>query len=114
MKFLLILGIAIGIYYYTNPHQTTPINQEHQQLTSEGITVYGRNTCSITRQVMSYMDDNNIDYYYENIDDAEVANTLHIKMKSQGYSTQRYNLPVVDFNGKLSIRPSRNTILNGG
>jgi hypothetical protein len=46
-----------------------------------------------------------VNYRYFNVDDNLVAEQLHQRMQQAGISTKRYNLPVVDVNGDLSVRP---------
>lgn len=71
--------------------------------------VYGRGSCSVTQKTLSFLMDNSYEFNYFDVDDKTVASSLHQKMKRQGISTERYGLPVVDFSGDLTIRPS-NTI----
>lgn len=112
MKYIIFIILALGTYKYVNEVTNSDNMVSMDNSTTDKVVVYGRSTCSITQQVMNYMGENHIDYYFENIDDIEVADKLHVKMKSQGLSTKSYNLPVVDFYGELSIRPSRTKILD--
>jgi hypothetical protein len=52
-----------------------------------------------------------IKYHYFSVDDNDAADELHLRMKASGISTRRYNLPVVDVNGDISIRPKAKYVL---
>ncbi len=114
MKYLVILSILFGFYQYVYKPSTVVI-PSNIKVSSSGhyVAVYGRDSCSITKQTLSYMTQNDIKYTYLNIDDKEVASSLHYQMEIQGISTKRYNLPVVDFSGELSVRPNETEILDG-
>lgn len=113
MKLFIILLLVFAAYYTFNIGiHSTQSNSNHEQTMNNTVTVYGRSSCSITQQVMSYMHEKDIQFSYQNIDDQEVADQLHQAMQHQGLSTKRYNLPVVSFNGNLSIRPSKQKILD--
>ncbi len=75
------------------------------------VAVYGRNTCGFTQQTLANLKTSGINFHYFSIDDKDTANTLHSRMESSGLSTRRYNLPVVDTNGLLKIRPKFEDIL---
>ncbi len=76
------------------------------------VAVYGRNTCGFTSQMISNLKDRNINYKYFDIDESDIADTLHSRMEKVGISTRRYFLPVVDVNGKLFVRPSFNEVID--
>ncbi len=61
--------------------------------------------------MLAYMAKNGIDYTYLDIDEKAISSNLHKRMKSQKISTRRYNLPVLDFSGELSVRPDKTKIL---
>jgi hypothetical protein len=69
------------------------------------VAVYGRDSCGHTQRLLRELRREGLAAHYFNVDDAEVAGRLHARMESQGISTQRYDLPVVDVNAKFSIRP---------
>ncbi|MCE9686257.1 glutaredoxin [Shewanella sp. AS16] len=69
------------------------------------VAVYGRDSCGHTQRLLRELRREGLAPHYFNVDDAEVADSLHERMESQGMSTKRYDLPVVDVNAKFSIRP---------
>jgi glutaredoxin len=113
MKYLFILIALFGFYEYVYKPSTI-VRPSNIKVSESGqyIAVYGRNSCPITKKTLAYMKENGIKHAYLNIDDEAIAANLHQQMKDQGISTQRYNLPVVDFSGELSIRPTNTTILD--
>jgi len=76
------------------------------------VAVYGRNSCGFTQKMLRDLQNSGVNYFYFIVDDTNVANNLHSRMKSSGLSTKRYNLPVVDVNGSLSVRPVFRDVLN--
>jgi glutaredoxin len=76
------------------------------------VVVYGRNSCGWTKRMIDDLKSSGISYEYQIVDDKEVADLLHHRMQLSGISTRRYNLPVVDVNGSLSIRPESQTVLS--
>ena len=74
------------------------------------VVVYGRESCGLTQQTMKDLRLKNIPFKFKVVDDKAVANVLHSRMRSSGIDTRRYNLPVVDVNNNISIRPSSGAI----
>ena len=74
------------------------------------VVVYGRKTCGFTQQTMKDLRLKNIPFEFKVVDDKAVADVLHSRMRSSGIDTRRYNLPVVDVNNNMTIRPSSNMI----
>lgn len=112
MKYIVILLVLFGFYQYVYKPSSVAI-PSNIKVSSTGhyVAVYGRDSCSVTKQTLSIMAKNGIKYTYLNIDDKEIESSLHEQMQSQGISTRRYNLPVVDFSGELSVRPNKTKIL---
>ncbi len=52
-----------------------------------------------------------VDYHYFHIDDKAIAKDLHARMQASNISTRRYNLPVVDVSGEISVRPKSTNVL---
>lgn len=67
--------------------------------------VYGRDSCGFTRSMKRNLKSSGIAYSYRKVDDADTAANLHNKMESLGISTRRYDLPVVEVNARILIRP---------
>lgn len=76
------------------------------------VVVYGRNSCGFTQQTLRDLKQSGIPFEYKIVDDKSVADILHSRMKNSGISTRRYNLPVIDVNNNISIRPGSNEIIN--
>lgn len=76
------------------------------------VAVYGRNSCGFTKQMISGLESKGVNYHYFIVDDKNVSNELHSRMESSGISTRRYNLPVVDVNGDISVRPKLTDVLD--
>lgn len=113
MKFIVLVIVLLAAYQYIDRTTSVAIPSGVDiSDTNNFVAVYGRDSCSITQQVRSYLQKNGIEYSYLSVDDQEVANELHQQMKEQGLSTRHYNLPVVNFSGDLSVRPSKETILD--
>lgn len=69
------------------------------------ISVYGTDTCWYTQRMITDLKKANIAFNYNNLEDTATASKLHGKMYAAGISTKRYNLPVVDVSGTLTVRP---------
>lgn len=105
---IILLVIATGIYQFWYKSSDS---SQHPKFEGEYISVYGRNTCSFTKQMLADLDSSGITYHYFNVDDKAIADDLHARMTASGISTRRYNLPVVDVSGDLSIRPKSKDVL---
>jgi glutaredoxin len=75
------------------------------------IAIYGRDSCGWTNEMIKKLKSSNISYEYHVVDEKDVADLLHARMEQSGISTRRYNLPVVDVNGKLSVRPESEEVI---
>jgi len=102
MKNLLILAVFVfGAFQMWERfgNSVQPIYDESY------VAVYGRNSCGFTRAMLSDLKSSGVNYHYFDVDDGAVAGNLHSRMESSGMSTRRYNLPVIDVNGDISVRP---------
>jgi len=109
MKNLIIFAIlGFGIFQMWEKYGSTasPIYDESY------VAVYGRNTCGFTKKMLSDLEAAGVNYHYFIVDNKRVAKDLHIRMESVGISTRRYNLPVVDVNGDISVRPEIRKVLS--
>ncbi|MDO6621209.1 glutaredoxin domain-containing protein [Shewanella sp. 6_MG-2023] len=70
------------------------------------VAVYGRDSCGHTQRLLRGLRQQGIEPHYLNVDDKNIADRLHARMEMQNIATQRYNLPVVDVNASLAIRPT--------
>ena len=69
------------------------------------IVVYGRDRCPITTNFRKYLDSGDIPFEYKSVDNGGVEKELHSRMAEGELYFGRYDLPVVDLNGVLYIRP---------
>ncbi|UUY07324.1 glutaredoxin [Pseudomonas sp. J452] len=103
-RLVLCLIVMVGLYqgWQTfRPHDSTLAYSSG----SPYVVVYGRDSCGFTSQMRSGLTRENIEFDYRIVDDGAVADGLHQKMESLGISTQLYDLPVVEVNGRLLVRP---------
>ncbi len=70
------------------------------------ITIYGRDSCSYTQDLISQLKQKGYNYEYHSVDSKMINRRLKRKMEKQGLSSSFYALPVVDVDEKLTIRPS--------
>ena len=76
------------------------------------VAVYGRDRCGFTNRMLKNLKSANVNHQYHIIDEPLVADSIHSRMRSSGISTKRYNLPVVDVNGEISIRPDFEEVIS--
>lgn len=111
MKNLLIcLVLAVGIYQHWDklkPHASSLSYAPG----SPYVVVYGRDSCGYTGQMRAGLAREGLEFDYQRVDEAAVADSLHRKMESLGISTLRYDLPVVEVNGQLFVRPQQAEVL---
>jgi len=101
---LLTIAAAAALYMLWDMNNTDRISGFD---TPEGqyVFVYGRDSCGYTKRMRAQLDSAGIGYSYKAIDDEKVADELHNKMRSAGVDTRRYNLPVVEVNAYILVRP---------
>lgn len=69
------------------------------------VVVYGRDSCGYTSRMREFLREQGVPFEYRVVDESPVADHLHAQMRAAGISTRRYNLPVVDVAGYISVRP---------
>ena len=104
MKNILVL-IFIGFCLVKAWQDFGPNTKVEPLFTEPYVAVYGRDSCGFTKRMVKNLQQSQVNYRYFNVDDNLVAEQLHQRMQQAGISTKRYNLPVVDVNGDLSVRP---------
>lgn len=100
-KLIVLVLIVLGGHQLWQKYE----NRAQPDYDTPYVTVYGRDSCGFTQRMLSDLRSKGINYHYFIVDDQKVAERLHQKMEKAGISTRRYNLPVVDVNGALSVRP---------
>lgn len=111
MKLILLLVIAYGSYELWHRYGQSEMMTEQKvsvaPLFSEPyVAVYGRDSCGYTQKLLQELKASRVDHHYFVVDEKPIADRLHATMIDQGLDVRRYNLPVVDVSGDLSIRPS--------
>jgi hypothetical protein len=110
MKKLLVFAAIIYAAYqgwekYSASQAQVPL------FTAPYVAVYGRKTCGFTTRMLKNVKASNLQYYFFDVDDQSVALNLQSRMTAANISTKMYNLPVVDVNGTLSVRPEFEAVL---
>jgi glutaredoxin len=104
MKKLLIMvlmcaaGFGAYLYGYLQTHQE-PLHP------TPYIIIYGREACGYCQQYEQDISGLNMRFFVESVDDMSTASVLHKRMRKAGLDTGQYNLPVLDVNGRIFIRP---------
>lgn len=103
MKQLLILAVLIaGAHQLWQWHLA---NRVQSEMFAPYVVVYGRDNCSYTSKLRRYLTERGVPFHYRVVDEKPAADDLHERMNRAGISTRRYNLPVVDVSGVISVRP---------
>lgn len=104
--------IALCAYLAFNLWDKFGPGSELEPLQSEPyIAVYGRTSCGYTTRTLQALQSRDVNVRFYSVDDRTTADLLHARMEQSGISTRRYNLPVVDVNGQLSVRPAPADVL---
>lgn len=69
------------------------------------LAVYGRSSCGFTQATLRELRQAGIRHEFFSVDDQATAGLLHQRMQNAGLEVRRYNLPVVDLNNTLRVRP---------
>jgi hypothetical protein len=110
MKNLIIVVVLLIAGYFT--WQKIFHNNQLEALYDEPyVAVYGRDSCGWTQKYLRDLESEGIEFIYERVDSQEVCDELHPRMEKAGLDTRRYNLPVIDVNGQMFIRPEVNQVL---
>jgi|GEM_PF-3875532 len=75
------------------------------------VVVYGRDSCGWTKKSLADLRNTGIPCTYKKIDRFEVEEELYWRMKEAGLETGSFDLPVIDVNGKVLIRPGTEEIV---
>jgi hypothetical protein len=104
---ILVVGIAYFAWQkFFNEHPVEPLYEEPY------VIVYGRDRCGWTQKYLKDLKNEEVDLIYESVDNQDVCDELHPRMKDAGLDIRRYNLPVIDVNGHFFIRPDLDLILD--
>lgn len=76
------------------------------------IHVFGRNSCGYTTALLKKLNQANVAYQYFNFDENEVLDYVFRLRDSAGYRGDYTDIPVVDFNRKVIIRPNAESLIS--
>ncbi|MCG8394853.1 MAG: hypothetical protein MI745_17395 [Pseudomonadales bacterium] len=110
MKNLIIIVIVV-IAGYKAWEQLSPGKSVSPLESRSYIAVYGRDNCGWTQRALKELARSGVNYKYYVVDHSPVAEQLHARMEQSGISTRRYNLPVIDVNGELMVRPELGVVM---
>lgn len=97
--------LAAGVIASCKPAAQSPLYDEAY------IVLYGRPECSACKDYQKDLDDARISYAFKNIDDTNVQQELYSRMNKAGLNTSYFELPVIDVNGKIAIRPELREVI---
>lgn len=69
------------------------------------VTVYGRDTCGYTRTLVAVLDHAGVPFRYRRSNDPATRRELFAKMDAAGIPDGPFKLPVVEFDGRIEMRP---------
>lgn len=96
---LIVLSVTGGLYYWDKQTQLEPLFAQPYA------AIYGRDTCGYTQKYKQDAVTLGLRVVPMDIDDQAVADVLHARMKKAGLNITQYELPVLDINGKILVRP---------
>lgn len=103
---ILIIAAGAGAYYFARSRsQLEPLYPPPY------VAVYGREACGYTQKYRQDISALSMRSYSKDIDDPATADVLHSRMEKAGLDTSRYELPVLDVNGKIFIRPPMDQVV---
>ena len=111
MKNLLIIAIVVSLSFLAWQKFSSD-NQIEALYDEPYIVVYGKENCGWTQKYLNDLRRDGIDPIFESVNNREISDELYDRMKKAGLKTRRYNLPVIDVNGHILIRPEFSTILS--
>ena len=76
------------------------------------IHVFGRNSCGYTTALLKKLNQADIAYQYFNFDENHVLDYVFRLRDSAGYTGDYTDIPVVDFNRKVMIRPNAQSLIS--
>jgi glutaredoxin len=94
----------------TAAKDASPTNQEKPASGDGKLVVYGRMGCSVTKRYVSELQQAGIPYTFCDIDTPAGGNEFNQKLSQAGFSGS-IDLPVINDNGKISIRPKLTELL---
>ena len=106
---LLVVVIAAAFYRWGELPSYLSMGPEPLQA-SPYVMVYGRNACGITQRMLADLGRAGIPYTYKIIDDPDVKEELHPRMKAAGLNSRKYGLPVVDVSAEMMMQPNSEVV----
>lgn len=108
----LVLGLVVLLGLYQAWGKLGPRNEVLAHVPgSPYLVVYGRDSCGYTGQMRTELARQGMAFSYRQVDNGAVADELHDKMHQLGLNTAYYELPVVEVNGHLLVRPELDRLL---
>ena len=106
------VGCAVIIFLLTESSTNRFSSLNEANYTKPYIHVFGRNSCSYTTALLNNLDQANIPYQYFNFDKADVLDYVFRLRDSAGFKGDYTDIPVVDFNRKIIIRPNAEMLIS--
>jgi len=106
--FIVVVLLIAGYFFWQKVFHDNQIEALYDR---PYVVVYGRDRCGWTQKYLRDLENEGIEVIYERVDSKEVCDELHPRMEKAGLDTRRYNLPVIDVNTQMFIRPELNIIL---
>lgn len=113
MKKILIVVVLLiaGYFLWQKMSHNNADNTIEALYDKPYVVVYGRDSCGWTQKYLGDLKNEGIEVIYKSVDSKEVCDELHPRMENAGLDTGIYNLPVIDVNAQMFIRPELNKVL---
>ena len=110
MSKLLLVVIMTVVSYLGYQHFTG--NRLEPLYEEPYVILYGDPTCGWCQKMENDLNERDIPYVYENINEQNVKTEVLPRMKAAGLNTMNYSYPIMDVNGRLFMRPDIETVVN--
>ena len=111
MRILFFLSVIVFSGYFGWNNYSYLLDPPKPLYEEPYVVVYGRNSCAHTKQAIKDLEDAGIPFEYESVDNKNIADQLHSRMRKSGIDTRRYDLPVIDVSNEISVRPNSDSII---
>ena len=99
----LVVVVLLAICAYTGWQKLKPAKPLEALYERPYVVVYGRDACGLTANMRKSLERAGIPFYYEVIDQREVAEVVWARMRQSKIDTSSYMLPVVDVNARIYL-----------
>lgn len=111
MKKVIFAAVLLAVSYQVLGKYGFMLEKPEPLYNKAYIEVYGLDSNVFTQELLHTLEKSGISFTYRNLREDKVSKVFHARMNQFGLDAAQYDLPVVDVNNHMLVRPDKDQVI---